>query len=266
MELVIITAIILFIVTYTKMVNVDEIFDENGKVVHALKEKDYDFYAMAKYGGDVDINKLFNKRLKNTGFVTVIVVIFLVFNFSIINLIIGLILIGVIYKSDYSNLKSFYKKHLQQIDQLLPYYLKSIEILAQHYTIPVAISKSINTAPEVFKSGLRKMITKIDSGDSSIDPYMDFAKEFPVRDSMRMMRLLYRLSIGAQENKQEQLLTFSKSVSSLQNKSREKMYAGRLKKMENKTLVMLVATGGGTMVVIIFAMLMMMFSWKNNVK
>ena len=103
------------------------------------------------------------------------------------------------------------------------------------------------------------MIHRIDEGDSSIEPYMDFAKEFPVRDSMRMMRLLYRLSIGAQENKQEQLLTFSKSVSSLQNKSREKMYAGRLKKMENKTLVMLIVTGGGTMIVIVIAMMMMLF-------
>lgn len=259
MELIIISAIVLFVVTYTRMVNVDELFSENGKIASVLKEKDYEFYAMAKYGGNVDINFLFNRRIKNTGFVLVLVIIFLLFNFTIINLIIGALLVGVVYKSDYMNLKSYHKKHLQQIDQLLPYYLKSIEILAQHYTIPVAISKSINTAPEVFKTGLRKMIERIDAGDSSIDPYMDFAKDFPVRDSMRMMRLLYRLSIGAQENKQEQLLTFSKSVSSLQNKSREKMYAGRLKKMENKTMVMLVATGGGTMIVIVFAMMMMMF-------
>ena len=202
MELIIITAITLFVVFYTKMVDFDELFDSEGKIGKLLKEKDYEFYAMAKYGGDVDINFLFNRRIKNTGVTLLIVVIFLIFNFTVINLIVGTLLVGVVYKSDYSNLKSYYKKNLQQIDQLLPYYLKSIEILAQHYTIPVAISKSINTAPEVFKSGLRRMIARIDEGDSSINPYMDFAKDFPVRDSMRMMRLLYRLSIGAQENKQ----------------------------------------------------------------
>ncbi len=260
MELIIISAIVIFVVLQTKMVNTDELFDSNGKIISFLKEKDFDFYAMAKYGGDVDINFLINRRLKNTGVVLIIVIIFLLFNFTVINLVVGALIVGVVYKSEYTKLKSYHKRHLQQIDQLLPYYLKSIEILAQHYTIPVAISKSINTAPDVFKSGLRQMIEKIDSGDSSINPYMDFAKEFPVRDSMRMMRLLYRLSIGAQENKQEQLLTFSKSVSSLQNKSREKMYAGRLKKMENKTLIMLVATGGGTMIVVLIAMMMMMFS------
>ena len=259
MEVIIVSAIVLFVISYTKMVDFQELFTKNEKVSSILKEKDYEFYAKAKYGGDVDLNKLFNKRIKNTGITIIIGLIFLIFNFTVINLIIVCLVIGLVYKSDYTNLKSYYKRHLQQIDQLLPYYLKSIEILAQHYTIPVAISKSINTAPEIFKSGLREMITKIDSGDSSIDPYMEFANNFPVRDSMRMMRLLYRLSIGAQENKQEQLLVFSKSVSSLQNKSREKMYAARLKKMENKTLIMLMVTGGGTMLVIFLAMMMMMF-------
>ena len=258
MELIIISIIVLFVVSYTKMVDFQELFTKNEKVTSIFKEKDYDFYAMAKYGGDVDINKLFNKRIKNTGTALIVGVIFLLFNFTWINLIIVCLVIALIYRSDYSNLRSYYKKHLQQIDQLLPYYLKSIEILAQHYTIPVAISRSINTAPEVFKSGLRRMIEKIDSGDSTIDPYMAFAEEFPVRDSMRMMRLLYRLSIGAQENKQEQLLTFSKSVSSLQNKSREKMYAARLKKMESKTMIMLTCTGGGVLALLMFAMLSMM--------
>ena len=259
MEIIIVSAIMLFVVTYTKMVDIQELFTKNEKVISLLKEKDYDFYAKAKYGGDVDLRKLFNKRIKNTGYAIILGLIFLLFNFTVINLIILCLAIGLVYKSDFSSLKSYYKRHLQQIDQLLPYYLKSIEILAQHYTIPVAISRSINTAPEVFKSGLREMIAKIDSGDSSIEPYMQFAQDFPVRDSMRMMRLLYRLSIGAQENKQEQLLVFSKSVSSLQNKSREKMYAARLKKMENKTLIMLMVTGGGTMLVIFLAMMMMMF-------
>ena len=89
MELIIITAIVMFIVFYTKMVNFDELFDGEGKIGKLLKEKDYEFYAMAKYGGDVDINYLFNRRIKNTGFTLVIVVIFLIFNFTVINLSVG---------------------------------------------------------------------------------------------------------------------------------------------------------------------------------
>ena len=147
--------------------------------------------------------------------------------------------------------------HISQIDSLLPHYLKSIEILIQHYTVPVAIGKSINDAPEIFKPGLQDLINAINSGDDSINPYMEFAKTYPVRDSMRMMRLLYRLSLGRQERKQEQLLTFSKSISSLQQKARETRYKNRLDKMESMTMKMLITTGVGVMIVLVLAVLQM---------
>ena len=147
---------------------------------------------------------------------------------------------------------------MNKINLLLPYYLKSLEILIQHYTVPVAMAKSIDSAPEIFKPGLRRLVARIEDGDSTVEPYMDFAKEYPVRDSMRMMRLLYRLSLGAQENKQEQLLAFGRTVSSLQNKSREYKYKERLDNMEKRTMIMLAATGGGIMGIMLFAMMMLM--------
>lgn len=261
MEFAIVILIMLFALTYGGAIDTKKLYDDNKKFFAMLKEKDYDFLVKSRYNGEVDPDVLFEKRIKQLMLASIAVFAILLFNFSWINLIIGIIIVLAIYKNQYSSLKSYYKKHLTEIDQTLPYYLKSIEILAQHYTIPVAISKSIETAPDMFKEGLREMIKKIDAGDSSIDPYIAFAEEYPVRDSLRMMRLLYRLSIGAQENKQEQLLVFSKSVSSLQNKAREQKYQKRLDKMEKKTLSMLMVTGGGTMLVLFIAMVMMMMSW-----
>ena len=132
------------------------------------------------------------------------------------------------------------------------------EILIQHYTVPVAMAKSIDSAPDIFKPGLKRLIARIEDGDSSVQPYMDFANEYPVRDSMRMMRLLYRLSLGAQENKQEQLLAFGRTVSALQNKAREYKYKERLDSMEKRTMIMLASTGGGIMAIMLFAMMMLM--------
>ena len=261
MEFAIIVLIIIFIFSYTGAINTKKLYSDNKALFSMLKEKDYDFLIKARYGGDVDPDIMFEKRIRHLMYGTVIVLAILLFNFTWINLIVGIIVLVVVYRNQYSTLKSFYKKNLTAIDQNLPYYLKSIEILAQHYTIPVAISKSIDTAPDMFKEGLTEMVKKIDAGDSSIDPYLEFASKYPVGDSLRMMRLLYRLSIGAQENKQEQLSVFSKSVSSLQNKAREQKYAARLDKMEKKTMLMLVVTGGGTMLVLFFAMIMMMMSW-----
>ena len=168
------------------------------------------------------------------------------------------ILIGIfVYKLDYINIRSYYKRHLHEIDILLPYYLKGLEILIQHYTVPVALAKSIGDAPEIFKEGLNQLVADINAGDSSIEPYMQFARDYPVRDSMRMMRLLYRLSIGRQERKQEQLVTFSKTISNLQLKARETKYKERLEKMEGKTTSMLVTTGLGVMVLLVISLMMM---------
>ena len=134
-------------------------------------------------------------------------------------------------------------------------YLKSLEILIQHYTVPVALSKSLETAPQIFKEGLTELVGKINAGDSTIDPYMEFAIKYPVRDSMRMMRLLYRLGLGAQERKQEQLIVFSRTISNLQSKSRDTKYKERLERMEKKTMTMLMTTGIGVMVILMLSIM-----------
>ena len=160
-----------------------------------------------------------------------------------------------IVKNDYNSVKNYYKKHLHDINLKLPYYLKSLEILIQHYTVPVAITRSLEQAPEMFKPGLRELIASIDSGDSTIEPYMAFARRYPVRDSMRMMRLLYRLSLGSQERKQEQLIVFSRTISNLQAKSRDTKYKERLEKMEKKTMTMFTATGAGVMIILVLSIM-----------
>ena len=173
---------------------------------------------------------------------------------NFIYFVVCLIVAFVIFKMPYTQLKNHYKRNLYTIDLMLPYYLKSLEILVQHYTVPVALRRSIATAPVIFKEGLEELVSKIEAGDSSVDPYMEFARKYPVRDSMRMMRLLYRLGVGSQEDKQEQLLMFSRTISTLQNKAREQKYKDRLEKMERQTMLMLMATGGGIIVLLLISM------------
>lgn len=256
MEIIVVFILVLIPLVYSKTINTKSFINEEGGLLLFLKEKDYDFYVISKYGESVSPNALFAKRIQQTIYGFLFLSIFFITSFSFINLIATIGFGFMIFKSQYMSLKGYYKKYMSQIDQLLPYYLKSLEILCQNYTIPVALSRSINDAPDIFRPGLRSMIAKIDNGDSSIQPYMDFAIQYPVRDSMRMMRLLYRLGLGAQENKYQQLLLFSKSVSSLQLKAREMKYKARLDSMEKRTMLMLVVTGGGTMVILLLSMLM----------
>lgn len=253
-EILIVGIIIFFLLIYNGAISTSKFFGENKNIFELLQEKDYEFLLRAKYGDRVyDVSQVFRKRV-NKGLITIVVVIFITLqDFKALYIAIALILGYIVFKIQYLDLRSFYKKHLNTIDSLLPYYLKSLEVLVQHYTVPVALARSIEDAPEVFKPGLKELVDKIDAGDSTVDPYMDFANRYPVRDSMRMMRLLYRLSLGDQEKKHEQMLSFSKTVSSLQLKAREQKYKARLDTMERQTMKMLMCTGGVSLILMLIS-------------
>ncbi len=258
MNFIFIGIILLYILEANQQISTKKFIDDTEPYFRFLMEDDYKFLLVLKYGNDVDINKLYSMRIRN-GIMTIIAMVFIFLTkLNFIYVIVAIIAGYVVFKLPYQQLKGYYKANLHKINLMLPYYLKSLEILIQHYTVPVALSKSINTAPDIFKPGLENLVARIEMGDSTVDPYMDFAKEYPVRDSMRMMRLLYRLGLGSQENKQEKLMTFSRTVSSLQSKAREQKYKERLEKMESQTMFMLGATGGGIMLLLIMAMMMMM--------
>ena len=257
-EIIALGALFLVVLNYTKVIDVKKCINDNVIYFRRFKESDYDFLVRAKYGEGVDPDYLFGKRIGNGFIVAIVVMCLMINNFSYVNFIVAIVVGILVFKMDYQNLKSYYKNNLHTIDSMLTHYLKGLEILIQHYTVPVAIAKSVDSAPEIFKKGLIQLVAEINAGNSSIEPYMEFARTYPVRDSMRMMRLLYRLSLGRQERKQEQLLTFSRSISSLQQKARETKYKERLDKMEGKTMSMLISTGLGVMILLVLAVMQMM--------
>ena len=255
MEIVLVGIIMLLLFNYLGTISFNTFVQDNKSLFSKLKEEDYDFLLEAKYGEKIDKELKFQKRVKTTIVVFIVGILVIITGFNAVKLVIVMAVTFLVYKNDYNNVKNYYKVHLHDINLKLPYYLKSLEILIQHYTVPVAITKSLDGAPDMFKPGLRELITSIDAGDSSIEPYMEFARRYPVRDSMRMMRLLYRLGLGNQERKQDQLITFSRTVSNLQSKSREQKYKERLDKMEKRTMTMLTSTGAGVMVILLLSVL-----------
>ena len=257
-EMLILTVIIFVVMVSSGQISLNQLVTDNEMLFRKLKEEDYDFYVKARYGESVNPNVLFNQRIKYWMIVTTLAILAMITKISVLTICISVAIGFGVFKMGYINLSKYYKDHMMQIDSLLPQYLKGLEILIQHYTVPVAIGKSITDSPEIFKDGLKIMIDEINSGDDTITPYMNFAKRYPVRDSMRMMRLLYRLSLGRQERKQEQLVMFSRTISSLQQKARETRYANRLEKMENKTMQMLVSTGVGLMILLLLSVMQMM--------
>ncbi|MBQ4263515.1 MAG: hypothetical protein IJB83_04680 [Bacilli bacterium] len=255
MEIVLVGVILLLWLVYIGQFNFNKFVEDNKGLFSKLKEDDYDFLLTARYGDNVDHEVMYQKRVKDAIIIFILGLMVIIGSFSAVKLVVVLGLTYITFKGGYNKVKNYYKYHLHEINLRLPYYLKSLEILIQHYTVPVAITRSLDSAPEMFKPGLRELIASIDAGDSSVEPYMAFARRYPVRDSMRMMRLLYRLGLGNQERKQEQLIVFSRTISNLQAKSRETKYKERLEKMEKKTMTMLGSTGAGVLGILLLSIL-----------
>ena len=66
------------------------------------------------------------------------------------------------------------------------------------------------------------------------------------------------MGLGSNQDKHEQIMMFSKTVSTLQNKAREQKYKERLESMEKRTMVMLFVTGGGVLLVLFMSMTILM--------
>ena len=64
MEFAIVLLIVLFVLSYSGAINTKKLYQDNKELFAMLKEKDYDFLVKAKYGGDVDPNLLYEKRIK----------------------------------------------------------------------------------------------------------------------------------------------------------------------------------------------------------
>lgn len=85
---------------------------DNSRIFQLLREDDFNFLVMAKYGDQADADVLFNKRVKD-GLFTLVFVFFIMLmmtkTLSFLNLVICFAIGYVVFKSGYTNLKTTIK-------------------------------------------------------------------------------------------------------------------------------------------------------------
>ena len=123
-EIFLIGAIILFIFFYSGKINSQKFVADNKDLFNLLKESDYEFLLYAKYGDRViNPDAVFMKRVKQGALVTALCIFVFISKLSFINIVVSIIVGFLVFKSQYMDLKSYYRKHLNEVDSLLPYYL-----------------------------------------------------------------------------------------------------------------------------------------------
>ena len=87
-ELLLVAIIVIYIFIVNGKINKDSMFGTNSKLCNLLKEKDYDFLLIAKYGDRVyDPNEVFMKRVRNGVLVTIALVFLFLSQLSYLSVI-----------------------------------------------------------------------------------------------------------------------------------------------------------------------------------
>src|SRR5574344_177350 len=123
-EIVLVAALFVVMIIVNNKESLKKFVVGDDSTIGFLKEKDYEFLVLAKYGDTANSKILFTKRIKYAGYVMLFALIFYINDMSFMS-IIKILLFGIImFKLPYFSLKSYHKKYMAKVDQMLPYYLK----------------------------------------------------------------------------------------------------------------------------------------------
>ena len=129
-EMLIIAIIIIYIFIVNGKIDKDNIFTNNTKLCNLLKEKDYDFLLIAKYGDRVyNPNEVFMKRIRNGIIVAAALIFLFLSQMNYLTVIAALIVGYLVYKQPYNSLRRWYKSHLNYIDSLLPRIIRNCTLI-----------------------------------------------------------------------------------------------------------------------------------------
>ena len=98
------------------------------------------------------------------------------------------------------------KKNLEkELEKAFPQWLMELSLLLQVDNVQVAITKTMHRAPSILQPALHEFQDGISKNPESVNPYLDFLKEFSLPQIQSAMKMLYAISAGNSGSEQEQL-------------------------------------------------------------
>ena len=115
-EIIIIIILIFVVMTYNGQLSIKDFINDNFFLFRKLKEDDWDFYVKSKYGDNVNPDTIFIKRIRNGLMVSILCIFFFLKELDALKILISFVIGFLIFKIDYLNIKSYYKRHIFQIE------------------------------------------------------------------------------------------------------------------------------------------------------
>ncbi len=98
------------------------------------------------------------------------------------------------------------KKYVtREIEKVFPKWLMTVSLLLQSENVHIAIYKSYDDAPEILKPELKTFMEDLKEKPDSMEPYMNFLKEYTLPEVHSAMKMLYSVSEGTGGNFEHQI-------------------------------------------------------------
>lgn len=111
------------------------------------------------------------------------------------------------YCKTHRNPKSMlYRRSLRRkMLRAFPQWLMDISLLLQTENVQVALYRTGEKAPEVLRPAISEMMEELQQNPESLEPYLNFLKDYDLPDVTAAMRMLYALSNGGYGSGEKQL-------------------------------------------------------------
>lgn len=111
------------------------------------------------------------------------------------------------YCREHRNLKSMWYHRLlrRKMMRAFPQWLMDISLLLQTENVQVALYRTRANAPAVLRPAIEEIMEELQQNPESLDPYLNFLKDYDLPDVTAAMRMLYALSNGGYGSGEKQL-------------------------------------------------------------
>ena len=107
----------------------------------------------------------------------------------------------------------------KKMEKEFPQWLMDISLLLQTENVQVAFYRIRPQTPEVLRPAVDDMLEELSQNPESLEPYLNFLKDYDLPDVHSAMRMLYALSNGGYGNSEKQLSQILKRNQELLDKA-----------------------------------------------
>lgn len=172
--------------------------DDDTEVSFEDLKRSYDYVMTDKMKAE-------GKKFRSVSLVLLPLAIVLYSKFSLFVAVGYIVFCIIIFTQPSRHFRHAIKKIKREVEKQFPEWLLGLTLHLQSNNVHVAITKSIDTAPQILRAELINLESGIEAAPNSVQPYINFMKKLDLPDITSAMKMLYSMATFGFNNQNRQI-------------------------------------------------------------